>query len=135
MLPGEVREDGIYLAGAAAPIESPNGFPPGPVSVYARATDFRVVGEDAAAVSGRVLETQRTGVLLRLTVQLDGGGPVVEIEIPQPDPEIKVWLAGDVIRLRPAHFSLYREKPPLPASIAVDRSADYAAPGSRVRGQ
>jgi sulfate transport system ATP-binding protein len=135
VLPGEVRDDGVYLAGAGAPIQGPNGLPLGPVSVYARATDFRVVGDDLAAIGGHVLETQRTGTLLRLTVKLNPSEQVVEIEIPQPDPEIKVWMAGDAIRLRPAHFSLYREKPPQAPSIAVDRSAEYAAPGSRVRGQ
>jgi len=135
VLPGEVRADGIYLLGATAPIEAPNGFQPGPVDVYARAADFRVVGEDAAAIEGQVVETQRTGVLVRLTVKLAANQQVVEIEIPHPDPEMKVWLPGDPIRLRPAHFSLYRDRPPQPANITEDRSADYAAPGSRVRGQ
>jgi sulfate transport system ATP-binding protein len=103
--------------------------------VYARAADFRVVGEDPAAIAGKVLETQRTGVLMRLTVSLDANGQSVEIEVPNPDPEMQVWLVGDRIRLRPAHFSLYCEHCPEPATIAVDRSADYAAPDSRVRGR
>jgi sulfate transport system ATP-binding protein len=133
VLPGEVRGDGIYLAGATAPIQGPNGFRLGPVDVYARPADFRVVGEDAAAIEGQVLETQLTGVLLRLTVKLDANGKAVEIEVPNPDPEMKVWLAGDRIRLRPAHFSLYCEHCPEPAVIQDDRSGDYAAPDSRVR--
>jgi sulfate transport system ATP-binding protein len=135
VLPGEVRGDGIYLAGATAPIQGPNGFRLGPVDVYARASDFRVVGEDPAAIEGKVLETQRTGVLMRLTVSLDANGQAVEIEVPNPDPEMQVWRPGDRIRLRPAHFSLYCEHCPEPAIIAVDRSDEYAAPDSRVRGR
>jgi len=135
VLPGEVRGDGIYLAGALAPIQAPNGFRPGPVDVYARPTDFRVVGEDPAAIQGKVLETQRTGALVRLTISLDANGKQVEIEVPNPDPEMKVWLPGDGIRLRPAHYSLYCEHCPDPVAIAEDRSAEYAAPDSRERGR
>jgi len=134
VLPGEVRSDGIYLLGAAAPFEGPNGLAPGPVDVYARPADFRVVEDDPAAIAGRVLEAQRTGVLVRLTVALAANGQTVEIEIPNPDPEMRVWLAGDRIRLRPAHFSLYRERCPPPVPVVEDQSAAYAAPDSRVRG-
>jgi len=138
VLPGEVRADGIYLAGASAPIRAPDGFRRGPVDVYARPADFRVVGEDPAAIEGRIVETQRTGALVRLTVSLAaeaGKGRTVEIEVPNPDPEMKVWLAGERIRLRPAHFSLYSEHCPEPAPVAEDRSGEYAAPQSRARGR
>ncbi|MDR3418161.1 MAG: sulfate/molybdate ABC transporter ATP-binding protein [Nevskia sp.] len=135
VLPGEVRDDGVYLLGAAAPFEAPNGLAPGPVDVYARPSDFRVVEDDPAAIAGRVLEAQRTGTLVRLTVLLAANGQSVEIEIPHPDPEMRVWLPSDRIRLRPAHFSLYRESRPAPARIVEDRSAAHSAPGSRVRGQ
>jgi sulfate transport system ATP-binding protein len=139
VLPGEVRADGIYLAGASAPIQAPNGFRQGPVDVYARPADFRVVGEDPAAIEGRIVETQRTGALVRLTVSLAadpaGDGRTVEIEVPNPDPEMKVWRAGERIRLRPAHFSLYCEHCPEPAAVAEDRSGQYAPPQSRVRGR
>ena len=135
VLPGEVREDGIYLVGATAPIQAPNGLRLGAVDVYARASDFRVVGDDPAAIAGKVLETQRTGALMRLTVGLDASGRPVEIEVPNPDPEMKVWMPGDRIHLRPAHFSLYCDHCPEPSMVADDRSAEYAAPDSRVRGR
>ncbi|MBL6752586.1 MAG: sulfate/molybdate ABC transporter ATP-binding protein [Nevskia sp.] len=133
VLPGEVRDGAVYLRGAAAPIDGAGGLADGAVDIYARPGDFRVVADDPAAVDGRVIEAQRTGVLVRLTVSLRSNGHTVEIEIPQPDPEIKVWSAGDAVRLRPAHFSLYRERPGQALEIAQDRSGDYAAPGSRGR--
>jgi sulfate transport system ATP-binding protein len=139
VLPGEVRSDGVYLAGASAPLQGPNGLRPGPVDVYARPADFRVVGDDPAAIAGRVVETQRTGVQVRLTVSLAvdlaGDGRTVEIEVPNPEPEMRLWLAGERIRLRPARFSLYREQGPEPLQIAEDRSGQFAAPASRVRGR
>jgi sulfate/thiosulfate transport system ATP-binding protein len=134
VLPGEARADGIYLAGASAPIDRPRGFSPGPVDIYARPADFRVVEDDPAAIEGKVLEVQRTGALVRLAVSLLDR-QAVEIEIPQPDPEMRVWQPGDRIRLRPAHFSLYCERRSAPAEIGEDRSAEYAAPDSRVRAQ
>jgi sulfate/thiosulfate transport system ATP-binding protein len=135
VLPGEARADGIYLAGASAPIDLPRGFAPGPVDVYARPADFRVVEDDPAAIEGVVLGVQRTGILVRLTVRLARERQPVEIEIPQPDPEMRVWQGGDRIHLRPAHFSLYRERRGAPVPVEDDRSADYAAPDSRVRAQ
>jgi sulfate transport system ATP-binding protein len=135
VLPGEVRGDGVYLAGASAPIQAPNGFRLGPVDVYARPSEFRVAADDPAAIEGRILETQRTGVLLRLTVSLAANGQAIEVEVPQPEPGTTPWLAGQTIRLRPAHFSLYCEHCPEPAQVAQDRSEEYAAPDSRVRGR
>ncbi|MDR3419301.1 MAG: sulfate ABC transporter ATP-binding protein [Nevskia sp.] len=139
VLPGEVREGSVYLLGARAPIDDSKGLTPGPVDVYARPADFRVVDDDPAAIGGYVLEVQRTGVLVRLMVGLAAGdgtaAQTIEIEIPNPDPEMRVWLPGDRIRLRPAHFSLYRERRPQQEQIAEDRSASHAAPESRIRGK
>ena len=135
VLPGEARADGIYLLGANAPIDLPRGFTPGPIDVYARPADFRVVEDDPAAIEGTVLGVQRTGILVRLTVNLAREQQPVEIEIPQPDPEMRVWQAGDRICLRPAHFSLYRERRSAAVPVGDDRSAAYAAPDSRIRAQ
>jgi sulfate transport system ATP-binding protein len=133
VLPGEVRDGAVYLAGAAAPLDSAGDLAAGPVDIYARPRDFRMVVDDPAAVDGQVLEVQRTGVLMRLTAALASNGHAIEIEIPHPDPEMKVWSKGDTVRLRPAHFSLYRERPHPPMAVTQDRSSDYAAPDSRGR--
>jgi sulfate transport system ATP-binding protein len=133
VLPGQVRDGAVYIIGADAPIDRAGGLSNGPVDIYARPRDFRVVEDDPAAVGGRVVEAQRTGVLVRLTVALASGGALLEIEVPQPDPEMKVWSEGDAVHLRPAHFSLYRERVPAGAPVLRDRSVDYAAPGSRGR--
>ena len=133
VLAGEVRADGVYLTGAAAPIGNGAGLTPGPVEVYARPGDFRVASGDPAAIDGEVLEVQRTGAFVRLVVQFDNGQPQIEIEIPNPDPEMKVWEARHRISLRPAHFSIYREKKAVAPAVVEDRSAEFAPADSRVR--
>jgi sulfate transport system ATP-binding protein len=107
VLPGEVRDGLIHLAGAAAPIGAASGQRQGPVEVYARPADFRVAEGDPASLNGTVIEVQRTGTLVRLTVGLATSNRPVEIEIPFPDPEVRVWGAGDPISFRPAHFSVF----------------------------
>jgi sulfate transport system ATP-binding protein len=134
ILPGEVRADGIYLSGAAAPFAPRGNFAVGPADVYARPSDFRVAGDDAAAIEGQVVETQRTGMLLRLTVRLAASQQAAEIELPHPEPGGRRWLTGDPIRLRPLQFKIYRDRPPQAVNVAEDRSKDHAAPGDRERG-
>lgn len=107
VLPGSIRDGAVYLDGATAPLDRHAGTISGEVDVYARPTDFRVVYSDPAGLEGTVVEAQRTGVLVRLTLALSGSGAAIEIEIPSPDPEMTVWAIGDRIRVRPAHFSVF----------------------------
>jgi hypothetical protein len=62
---------------------------------------------DTAALAGTVVETQRTGLLLRLGVKLLSSGEVIEIELPHPDPAVQRWQINDPIRVRPARYSLF----------------------------
>jgi sulfate transport system ATP-binding protein len=107
ILQGEVRNEQVYLRGATAPIDRVAGEPSGPADIYARPADFRVVDGDPSALDGTVIESQRTGVLMRLQLRLNQNGQQIEIEIPNPDPEMKVWEAGDSIHVRPAHFGVF----------------------------
>ncbi len=63
--------------------------------------------DDASALAGKVVETQRTGLLLRLGVKLLSSGDVIEIELPHPDPDVQRWQIGDTIRVRPSRYSLF----------------------------
>jgi sulfate transport system ATP-binding protein len=122
ILEGEARGDHVYLTGADAPIDTGTTYPQGAVRVFARPTDFRVADSDPAALAGKVLETHRTGILLRLTIELRHNAQVIDIEIPNPDPEMKVWDTGDEIRVRPAHFSVF------PRAVQADTTAPASAP-------
>jgi sulfate transport system ATP-binding protein len=140
VLPGYVSTAGVHLAGASAAI-GPAGAAgmPGRVDVYARPGDFDIVDNDPAGLSGTVVEAQRTGFLVRLTVRLQNGNgdQTVEIEIPHPDPEIRVWRSGDHIRVKPTRFSIFpsdaTDLPPPPAAPVPEEIVDHAVAERRAR--
>lgn len=142
VLPAVVRDGHVYLDGATAPLDSYSGPLVGPVDLYARPDDFRVVHSDPAGLAGTVVETQRTGVLIRLTITLAAGGHGIEIEIPNPDPEMQVWGAGDTISVRPAHFSVFAAGTPAngtasqaPAATTPGLGTSHTVVESRSRGR
>jgi sulfate transport system ATP-binding protein len=107
VLPGEVRGRHVFVDGDDRPIVTDSIQPAGPVDVYVRPDDLRVVESDDAGFEAVVRSVQRTGPLVRLSAQLAKGGVRIEFELPHPDPEIKVWERGERIRLRPARFSIF----------------------------
>jgi sulfate transport system ATP-binding protein len=144
VLPGFVNAAGVHLAGAGAAI-GPAGAAamPGRVDVYARPGDFEIVDNDPASLPGTVLEAQRTGFLLRLTVCLQNngnGGQTIEVEIPHPDPEVRVWRSGDHIRVKPTRFSIFSsdtaDLPPPPAAPVPKEIVEHAVAErlARIRG-
>ncbi|WP_295681342.1 sulfate/molybdate ABC transporter ATP-binding protein [uncultured Nevskia sp.] len=108
VLPARVERGALLLNGATATLATAGAAPEGPVNVYTRPNELRVVGDDdTAALAGKVVETQRTGLLLRLGVKLLSSGDVIEIELPHPDPAVQRWQIGDSIRVRPSRYSLF----------------------------
>lgn len=111
VLPARVERGALLLNGATAVLAEAGAAPEGPVNVYTRPNELRIAdASDAAALSGTVVEIQRTGLLLRLGVQLLSSGETIEIELPNPDPAVQRWQLGDAIRVRPARYSLFPRK-------------------------
>ena len=111
VLPARVERGALLLNGATAVLAEAGAAPEGPVNVYTRPNELRIADAgDAAALSGTVVEIQRTGLLLRLGVQLLSSGETIEIELPNPDPAVQRWQLGDAIRVRPARYSLFPRK-------------------------
>lgn len=111
VLPAGVERGALLLNGATAVLAEAGAAPEGPVNVYSRPNELRIADAgDAAALSGTVVEIQRTGLLLRLGVQLLSSGETIEIELPNPDPAVQRWQLGDAIRVRPARYSLFPRK-------------------------
>lgn len=111
VLPARVERGALLLNGATAVLAEAGAAPEGPVNVYSRPNELRIADAgDAAALSGTVVEIQRTGLLLRLGVQLLSSGETIEIELPNPDPAVQRWQLGDAIRVRPARYSLFPRK-------------------------
>jgi sulfate transport system ATP-binding protein len=108
VLPARVEGGALLLNGARAVLATAGATPEGPVHVYTRPNELRLVDAgDVAALAGRLLETQRTGRLLRLNVELLSSGERVEVELPHPEPGATQPAIGSTVHLRPTHYSLY----------------------------
>ncbi|MDB5988325.1 MAG: cysA [Nevskia sp.] len=130
VLPGIVRDGRVYLDGSTQPIDSGAHYPSGLVDIYARPNDFRVVDANVPGLDAQVLETQRTGQRIRLTLSINSG-ETLEIDLPHLDAELKVWQTGETIRVRPANFSVFA-RTGAKHSSAPDPLPDESIPGSGI---
>ena len=107
VLPARVEGGALLLNGATAKLAAA-AEPDGPVNVYTRPNELRLVADDdAAALAGRIIEIQRTGLLLRLGIELTSSGELIEVEVNNPEPGARRWQAGDSVRVRPERYSLF----------------------------
>ncbi len=130
VLPGTVRDGRVYVDGSSLPLDQTSQHPAGRVDIYTRPGDFRVVDAGVPGIDAEVFELQRTGQRLRLTARVTSGD-LLEIELPHPEPEQKLWSVGESIRLRPANFSVFPQGATRTDS-APDPLADESIPGSGV---
>lgn len=109
VLPAKVQTGQVLLQGARAPLPQSCRFDhETEVDLYARPGDFRLAEpEDPAAVAGTIIETQRTGSFVRLTLGLRHNGQLIEIELPHLETEQNRWHGGQSISVKPARFSLF----------------------------
>ena len=77
--------------------------PDGPVGLFVRPQDLRLVEDGQAGWPARVVSVQRSGPRLRLHVQLADGTPL-ELELPASTP---VPATGAGIVLQPAYFGVF----------------------------
>jgi sulfate transport system ATP-binding protein len=127
ILPGSIRDGGIYLEGGSQAIDR-SERPDGLVHLYARPGDFRVVEADVPGLDAQVVELQRTGQRVRMSLRI-AGGELLEIELPHPDSDNKRWTAADSIRVRPINFSVFARSA-APRDAGPEPLADENIPGS-----
>jgi sulfate/thiosulfate transport system ATP-binding protein len=77
--------------------------PDGPVGLFVRPQDLRLVEDGQAGWPARVVSVQRSGPRLRLHVQLADGTPL-ELELPASTP---VPATGAGVVLQPAYFGVF----------------------------
>ena len=109
VLPARIAAGRIQLAGARAPLEQATDLQDdATIDVYARPGDFRIADQDdPSALDGTVVETQRTGTVIRLTLKLKPDARQIEIELPHLDSAPGRWPAGASIRVRPVRYSTF----------------------------
>jgi sulfate transport system ATP-binding protein len=109
ILPAQVSGGQLQLEGATQPLSiAVEQRGQASVDLYARPADFQLVDqEDPSALDGSIVEAQRTGSLIRLTLGLHHNGQLIEIELPHRESDQGRWQGGRPIRVRPYRFSVF----------------------------
>jgi sulfate transport system ATP-binding protein len=122
VLPGEMRGRSLFLPGSEQPIPTDSIHPSGPVDVYVRPGDLRLVEPGGPGVEVRVDAVQRTGPVVRASAQTLADGVAVSIELPHLHHDVPSFVANAVLRLRLMQFSVY------PRAQRTARPAPLAPP-------
>ena len=77
------------------------------VTVYVRPSDLRVAGDDDAGFEAIVLNVQRTGPIVRATVEVQYTGQRISVEMPHLHHDVKKLHAQQKLRLRLMQFSVF----------------------------
>jgi sulfate transport system ATP-binding protein len=107
VLPGEIRGRELFVDGHDLAIVTDSIHPAGPVDVYVRPGDLRVAEATAPGFDATIRSTQRTGPILRCEAVADRSGLPIEIEIPHLHHDRQSLHAGQRVRLRLNHFSVF----------------------------
>ncbi len=130
VLPAEVRGRSLFLPGAEQPIPTDKINPSGPVDVYVRPGDLRLVEPGGPGVDVRVLAVQRTGPIVRASADTLADGIRLAIELPHLHHDVPHFVTGAVLRLRLMQFSLYARSErltapsTLPAPVLIGRERE-----------
>jgi sulfate transport system ATP-binding protein len=104
LLAGEVQGGKLKLNGLSLPTASTLT---GPVDVYVRPHDLRLVEATSEGLDARIATVQRTGPLVKAAALLAHDGQRVELELGHLDPLALRLKTGDPVRLLPASFGLF----------------------------
>ncbi|MET0281752.1 MAG: sulfate/molybdate ABC transporter ATP-binding protein [Steroidobacteraceae bacterium] len=107
MLAGVLEGDTVRIGAARIPLTEPTGLAAGPVTVYVRPHDIRVVGAEAPGLEVTVREVQRTGANVHLRTRLEGREESFDIELPHLEPSARGRQAGDRLRVGLATYRLF----------------------------
>jgi sulfate transport system ATP-binding protein len=134
VLTGSVKGRALTIDDTNVTLESDSIHPAGPVDVYVRPHDLRVVEETSPGLEATIKTVQRTGAIVRLITQLKHNGETIEVELSHLDPYAIDRKAGESIRLLPAIYGLF----PRTAHDSVRTLPDVdplAVPEHRERGR
>ncbi len=134
VLTGSVKGRALTIDGTHVTLESDSIHPAGPVDVYVRPHDLRVVEETSPGLEATIKTVQRTGAIVRLIAELKHNGEPIEVELSHLDPHAINRKAGEGIRLLPAIYGLFPRTSHEPVRTLPD-SDPLAVPEHRERGR
>ena len=107
LLPGSVKGGALLVDGTDLTLETGSIHPAGPVDIYVRPHDLRVVEDNSPGLDATIKIVQRTGAIVRLITQLEHNNEVFEVELAHLDPQVINRKVGESIRLLPAIYGLF----------------------------
>ncbi|MEK6805574.1 MAG: sulfate/molybdate ABC transporter ATP-binding protein [Pseudomonadota bacterium] len=105
ILRGEVSGRSLRLGGTQITLETDGIRPSGPVDVYVRPHDLRLM--DSGGLEARVDTVQRSGATILITARLLQGGEIVYAEVSHLHPIASKSKNGDVLHLQPARYEFF----------------------------
>jgi len=119
IVPASVRGRGVYLPGSSQPISTDSIHPSGLVDVYVRPGDLRLADDGTPGVDVRVTAIQRTGPLVRATVETLADSLPLNVEFPHLHHDVANIAVGKSVRLRLQQFSVYARGGRAPLATTV----------------
>ena len=135
LLAGEVQGRKLKLNGLT--LEAIGNPPNGPVDVYVRPHDLRLVEDTTPGLDATVKLVQRTGPYVRASAELAHLRARVEIELAHLDPLVALLKPGAAVRLLPMAYGLFPRavgRDPLKTLPDVVANAVPEQRGHRARG-
>lgn len=134
VLTGSVKGRALTIDGTHVTLERDSIHPEGPVDVYVRPHDLRVVEETSPGLEARIKTVQRTGAIVRLIAELKHNREVIEVELSHLDPHAINRKADESIRLLPEIYGLFPRASHVPVRTLPDADP-LAVPEHRERGR
>jgi sulfate transport system ATP-binding protein len=134
LLQGSVKGRVLSVDGTNLSLETDSIHPAGPIDIYVRPHDLRVVEDSSPGLDATIKTVQRTGAIVRLITQLKHNGEIFEVELSHLDPHAINRKAGENIRLLPAIYGLFPRVSHEPVRTLPDADP-LAVPEHRERGR
>ncbi len=103
-------QDGDLVVGGQQ-VARYNGDQTGSATLYVRPGDLRVAGAGDPGLEVTVLNVQRTGPIVRATVEIPPTGQRLAVEVPHLHHDVKEFVPEQTLRLRLMQFSVFAAEP------------------------
>jgi sulfate transport system ATP-binding protein len=110
-IPAQLRDGDLIVGGQQIARANDNQAGNGNVVIYVRPGDLRVAGASDPGLDVTVLNVQRTGPIVRATVEVPPTGQRLAVEVPHLHHDVKQFVPPQTLRLRLMQFSVFDAEP------------------------
>ncbi len=134
VIPAEVQGRAVRVGTQDIAVLRDGLHPNGPADVYVRPGDLRLAAAATPGIEVQVTSVQRTGPVVRATVEHQVSGQRLQVELPHLHHDVPDFRPGAQLRLRLAQFSVYPRGGPgagpvttVPAPVLIGRERERAS--------